>query len=160
MTGSGKPRKPGKSRAKANPQKPGRKQWAPTKEQRDLVRLLASMNITERVIAQRLGISEPTLRKYCGDELRDAHDTQRAIVVQQLADAAAKGSVTAMKHLHERLTRTSALESFTRPDAPAPLHSTDRRVGKKEAQADAARRTMSGEVSGDWGTDLNPEILQ
>jgi hypothetical protein len=32
-------------------------------------------------------------------------------------------------------------------------------VGKKQAQADAARRAMSGEASGDWGSDLKPGTM-
>jgi predicted ArsR family transcriptional regulator len=159
MTGSGKPRKPGKSRAKANPQKPGRKQWAPTKEQRDLVRLLASMNISETVISDRLGISPPTLRKHCMIELTEAHQAQRAIVIEQLAKRAAEGSVTALKYLHDRLTISAAARSVLNEEPKPAVQSTDRRVGKKQAQADAARRAMSGESSGEWGSDLKPGTM-
>lgn len=54
-----------------NPGKPGRAAWSPSVDQRTLVRQMTADGAGHEAIADALEISVPTLRKYCGDELRD-----------------------------------------------------------------------------------------
>jgi transcriptional regulator with XRE-family HTH domain len=49
----------------------GRPAWAPTGEQRFLVRLMMAAGYTQEKIAEHLNVTRPTLRKYCRKELQD-----------------------------------------------------------------------------------------
>ncbi len=51
--------------------KPGRKGFEPTDAQRETVRLRASERLGHEVIAEEIGVSVPTLRKYFRDELKE-----------------------------------------------------------------------------------------
>lgn len=76
--------------------KPGRPAFEPTDAQRRLVEGLASRGSSVEDIAQLVEISEPTLRKHFHYELRRGLIKGRALNSQRLAEAAAKGNVTAM----------------------------------------------------------------
>lgn len=51
--------------------KPGRKGFEPTDAQRETVRLRASERLGHEIIAEEIGVSVPTLRKYFRDELKE-----------------------------------------------------------------------------------------
>jgi hypothetical protein len=98
-----------------------------------------------------------TLRKHCADELKTGNEEELAVNLKRLKKAADAGNVTAMKYLQETLRRHAGQREFTVGDNTTIVRSTDKRVGKKEEQRDAAIRAMEG---GDdsWGADLSPEL--
>jgi hypothetical protein len=125
--------------------KRGPQPYAPTKKQRDAVKLYVAGGIAEPVIAHKIGICQMTLRKHFADELNFGRDMKRAENLQRLDDAAEGGNVTAMKHLDGKFELVSAKASFIGEERP--------RAGKKEiVRAEA----MSAGMDGEWEGDLNP----
>jgi hypothetical protein len=132
--------------------------WQPTEDQRDKVSILAAARFSIETIAKIIGISHMTLRKAFVEEINEGREVQMAKNRLRLVKAAETGSVPAIKYLDECLRRDAAQADIDE-DTHGVVKSTDRRVGKKEEKADAARRAMEGEDS-EWGADLKPNTLQ
>lgn len=69
-----------------------------TEEQQQLVRVLAANGISQKVIAQNLNITQPTLNKYYRAELRDAHGRVEAAMGAAIVKAALNGNWSAAKY--------------------------------------------------------------
>lgn len=62
----------------------GRPVFAPTKDQRTLVGIMAGCGFKHELIAERIGIDDKTLRKHFREELTEGKSAANAIVAQSL----------------------------------------------------------------------------
>jgi hypothetical protein len=70
----------------------------PTDEQRRQVMVMRSDGLALPVIAKVLGVSNHTLRKGCGQELKHGHETVMAHISAALVRAALSGNVFAQRY--------------------------------------------------------------
>lgn len=120
------------------PDKRGRRKLRFPKEVYEKVEVLSAGGLGQDDIADAVGISAPTLRKYFRPELGMAAARQKAAVLQQLAGAAAKGNVSAMKAYLAEIEKHRAdarIRDRERPSQPNGV-----RPGKKEQRQEAASR--------------------
>jgi hypothetical protein len=75
----------------------GRPKHVPTDEKRNRVKVLKALNKTDTEVAEAMGLSEPTLRKYYLRELRGGMAQLRAEAAVKLWDLAKGGNVSALK---------------------------------------------------------------
>jgi len=141
--------------AKPHPSsKRGRPPFSPTAKHRDRVMLLAAGGIPQPAIAAVLGCCERTLRSCFKTELETGRGVARARVLEQLAAAAKRGNVSAMKALAAAFDRGGHQEQIASETAAERRERAAReRMSKKQLlQRDAL---MAGQDS-DWGDDLLP----
>ena len=74
---------------------PGRPQFIKKDEDKKTVEALASAGVTQRLIAQIVKISEPTLRKHFREELDTSKARANAVISQALFKNAKDGNVAA-----------------------------------------------------------------
>jgi hypothetical protein len=119
--------------------------------------LLAAGGIPQPAIAAVLGCCERTLRSCFKAELETGRGVKRAQVLQQLAVAAKRGNVSAMKALaaafdrgehQEQIAGETAAEREARAEAAIRARLTKRTLLEREA-AEAG-------LGSDWGDDLLP----
>ena len=103
---------------------------------------------TVEAIASRLGLSEPTLRKYYFRELRSGSELARQVLIEAMWKKALGGNVSAANYIRQEMARGDA-EAFVNSSLPAQSRATP--TGKKEAAQLAA--TTAGQGT-DWGNDL------
>lgn len=128
-----------------------------SKSSADKVILGLAMGMSAEEIANGLGISQPTLRKYYFSELkrrdmqRDRFELWRA---HQLAELANAGNVTAIKELGKLMAsrdRDKAIRELgERDDLPQTP-----RIGVKDQRAQAAADAAN---DGGWGDLLPPKL--
>ena len=104
---------------------------------------------TVEAIAGRLGLSEPTLRKYYFRELRSGAEIARQVLIEAMWNKALGGNVSAANFIRQELARGEA-EAFVTSSRPAQTPKPTP-LGKKEAAQLAA--TTAGQGT-DWGDDL------
>lgn len=124
----------------------GRKRYLPTSADRDRVKLLVASGVSYPVIARRLGISEPTLRRAFAADFETARDEKRAETIELLQRMARKGSVPAIKHLREIFDETD-LSKLSVPTAGATRGVERETAGKKVLAQRAAQDEWN---SGKW----------
>lgn len=118
----------------------GRPPFEKTKENQALVLSLVLRGTPQARIAEKLDISEPTLRKYFSDELEHAADRLEALALAALMEKAREGNVAAAGKLLEAGRRGRAAPPRpAAPERPKPL-------GKKEA-----RQERASQPGGDFG---------
>lgn len=110
----------------------------------ETVAVLRATGTTEADIALRIGISEPTLRKYYFRQLEQGPTVVRALLDEALLREAMKGKVSAINAARARLDEGQAAV----PIAPEPKAE---KLGKKAA-ADAEAKAAPG---GSWGAILH-----
>jgi hypothetical protein len=137
--------------------KRGRRPFNPTVKQRDRVMLLTAGGIPQPAIAVVLGCCERTLRNCFKAELETGRGVARARILEQLAAAAKRGNVSAMKALaaafdrgeHQEL-RAGETASERRERAEAAVR---QRVSKRQL---LERDALTAGEDSDWGDDLLP----
>ena len=72
----------------------GCKPWTPKPAQREMVGQLAGLGFTHEQIAAVIGITNDTLTKHCGDELRDGKAKTHGAVAGKIYEMAMKGDRT------------------------------------------------------------------
>lgn len=108
-----------------------------SKEAADRVILGCAMGYTPSEIAEGLGVSLPTLRKYYFSELkmRDMHRTRSELwMAQRLAEQANQGNVGALKELR----RTFEVRDRILAERKLRNETTEEPIGKKEEARRAA----------------------
>lgn len=119
----------------------GRPPWIPTKAQRKKVEELISCGMSVEDVAHVIGVSHPTLRDRCAEEISGGRAKKRAEVIALLYRTARKGNVTAQKHLE-------AMTGMVAPGGTKPKDAKPPKLGKKvEAQIEAA----NADQESDWG---------
>jgi hypothetical protein len=112
-------------------------------ELRRRVAVLAAGGMTQAVIADVVGLSEPTLRQYFFAELHEGKAAKRAEVIEAMFEAAKAGNVTAQRAF-------LGLGEKGDMSAPPRRRAAEPKLGKKEQLTRDAQKPLSG-----WG-DLLP----
>ena len=129
---------------RALPDKRGRRKLRFHVEVYEKVEVLSAGGLSHDDIADAVGISAPTLRKYFRPELGKAAARQRARVLGVLAAQADKGNVSAARAYLSEIDRHQAASAFQRRERPKPAPAVaPPRIGKKAA----ARADADTEVS-------------
>lgn len=132
----------------------GRKRHRRLPQVAEKVGVLRAAGVTVEAIAGRLGLSEPTLRKYYFRELRSGGQIARQVLIEAMWKKAVAGNVSAANFIRQELARGDA-EAFVTSSRPAQAPRPTP-TGKKEAAQLAA--TTAGQGT-DWGDDLlAPEV--
>jgi predicted transcriptional regulator len=138
------------------PDKRGRRKLRFPVEVYEKVEVLSAAGMLQDDIADALGISAPTLRKYFRPEIDKAVARQKAMVLSSLATQAAKGNVSAAKEFLAQIEKNSAaaaLKSRERqPTQPPPA-----RKGKKEERQDAAATVA--QAGGKYAPPAAPKLF-
>lgn len=82
----------------ATAKKNGRPLFTATQQQRQLVMILRSNGVSNRLIAKNLGIAEMTMRKHFATELSDGFEEVRAGIGAAIVSAALGGNMFAAKY--------------------------------------------------------------
>lgn len=127
----------------------GRKRHRRLPQVAEKVGVLRATGATVEAIAGRLGLSEPTLRKYYFRELRSGAEIARQVLIEAMWNKALGGNVSAANFIRQELARGEA-EAFVTSSRPAQTPKPTP-LGKKEAAQLAA--TTAGQGT-DWGDDL------
>jgi hypothetical protein len=153
-----------------NPVRPGRGQkgrprFEATEKDRNKIKLLLAVGWSGQRIANAIGVSLATLKRYFRAELkvRDlVRDQLEARRLELAYDAASTGNVGAMRQLDrviERLDREGLdkrlreAQDGDEPDEEA--LQPKRKLGKKEAAEEAAKTIGQDD---NWGSDLLPGV--
>ena len=131
------------------PGRGGRKRHRRLPQVAEKVGVLRATGATVEAIASRLGLSEPTLRKYYFRELRSGSDLARQVLIEAMWKKALAGNVSAANYIRQEMARGDA-EAFVNSSRPAQSPRATP-TGKKEAAQLAA--TTAGQGT-DWGNDL------
>lgn len=140
--------------ARPAPEKRGRRRLRYPAEVYEKVEVLAAGNLSQDEIADAIGISAPTLRKYFRKELNNGLARQEAESLELLAKAARGGNVSAIKAWREELAKQRAGQSLRereRPTRAAP------RKGVKQERLDAAAGVASS--GGKYSPRPMPRLL-
>ena len=132
----------------------GRPPYAPTKAQRDTVRLLKADNWTDERIARRIGIKEDTLRKHFAEDLANGADENREHALKLLKRAANKLNVAAIKEYIKVTGFQGTVEEFLAAKAPERKARVVPKGAKEVAHEAALHAHEAG--TGEWGEDLVP----
>jgi hypothetical protein len=112
----------------------GRPSYAKTKENQELVALLAAKNWSQERIARYLGCDPKTLRKHFSRELEQGADLIEAMALQVTLQQMRQGKNPAVTRILEMVDETRTLSA----PPSKPKAAKDEPVGKKEqAQRDA-----------------------
>lgn len=130
----------------------GRKRHKRIPQIAENIAVLRASGMTVEKIADRIGLSEPTLRKYYFRELDEGPALAQAVLNEAMWKKAMAGNVGAARYMREAFNKgeaTAAEERFKeRPAAaPAPL-------GKKAERQAAAER-----VGGRFSTPPAPQLV-
>lgn len=126
----------------------GRKEFAPTDDEREKVRVLKAGGMSNEAIAEAIGISEPTLRKHFPSELDRGTAKVRADLLMARYRSAMGGNVSAQTKMLELVGASVAGGKIKDREKAAP------RVGKKEAQQQAAEN-----VDGKFAPPAGPKLV-
>ncbi|MAQ82239.1 MAG: hypothetical protein CMH12_03290 [Maritimibacter sp.] len=139
--------------------KRGRPKHRPSQKLRDKVLMLLALGWRNERIANAIGVTQPTLRKHYGSELklrqiqRDRLDAWRFEKVVHQAEA---GNVGALRLLQQMLEKNDAMEASASLTGDQERGEKTEKLGKKEAANRAAERAIAGDDAGEWGSDLSP----
>ncbi|MBW9062387.1 AraC family transcriptional regulator [Rhizobium herbae] len=140
--------------------KRGRPPYEPTEKDRNKIKLLLALGWSIGRMANALGISPATVKRYFRAELkdrdamRDKLDARRFEIAMEQANA---GNVAALKELGKMIERSDVMlvDHRLRDAQEKAEEKSAEKLGKKEAARAAAK--TAGEGSG-WGSDLLPGI--
>ncbi len=114
------------------------------------VAVLKATGSTDEQVAERIGLSIPTLKKYYLRELTQGAARARQVLIERMWEKALDGSVPAAKLLREEF-RAGSAQAFDQAQRRERRSRATPALGKKDQQRlDAAG---AGEDS-DWGDDL------
>ncbi len=138
----------------------GRPPYEPTGNDRNKIKLLLALGWSIERMANGIGISPATLKRYFRAELkerdamRDRLDARRFELAMEQANA---GNVAALKELGKMIERSDAMliEARLRQGHQAPTPEKEEKLGKKEAARAAAKNAGKGS---EWGSDLLPGV--
>lgn len=129
----------------------GRKSHKWLKQVAENVAVLKASGLTVELIASRIGLSEPTLRKYYFRELDEGADLAQAVLNEAMWKKALAGNVGAARYIREEFGRGTAKVAANRvrdrDPVPAPM-------GKKEE-----RKAAAGRVGGRFATPEAPKLV-
>ncbi|MNU34510.1 hypothetical protein D3C71_230930 [compost metagenome] len=129
----------------------GRKSHRWLKQVAENVAVLKASGLTVELIASRIGLSEPTLRKYYFRELDEGAGLAQAVLNEAMWKKALAGNVGAARYIREEFgkgdVKTAANRVREREQAPVAL-------GKKEE-----RKAAAGRVSGRFATPAAPKLV-
>lgn len=126
----------------------GRKEFAPTDDEREKVRVLKAGGMSNEAIAEAIGVSEPTLRKHFPSELDRGTAKVRADLLMARYRSAMGGNVSAQTKMLELVGASAAGAKIKEREKVAP------KVGKKEAQQQAAEN-----VDGKFAPPAGPKLV-
>jgi AraC-like DNA-binding protein len=138
------------------PDKRGRRKLRFHAEVYEKVEVLAAGGMHQDDIADAVGISAPTLRKYFRPELGKGPARQRAMVLGALATQAQKGNVSAAKAYLAEIDKHGAADALKQRERPSP-RPTAVRKGKKEERQDAAASVAS--AGGKYAPPAAPKLF-
>jgi hypothetical protein len=130
----------------------GRKRHRWLKQVAENVAVLKASGQTVEVIASRIGLSEPTLRKYYFRELEEGADLAQAVLNEAMWRKAINGNVSAARYIREEFGKGPAKAAANRV-----RHREVKEVpmGKKAERQAAAER-----VGGLYATPAPPQAKQ
>lgn len=128
----------------------GRPTFKPTAKNRSDVAVWKAGGMSDDSIALALSIDSDTMKKHFKEEIHSGWAKKRSLVISAQFKAAINGNVSAQKLFLETSNRVSAESSFENRQ-PEGRRQRVIPIGKKEAEADAAR---TAGVGTEWGTDL------
>lgn len=126
----------------------GRKEYQPTDDEREKVRVLKAGGMTNEAISEAIGISEPTLRKHFGSELDRGGAKVRADLLMARYRSAMGGNVSAQTKMLELVGASAAVAKIKEREAKEP------KLGKKEQQQVAAEN-----VAGKFAPPPGPKLV-
>src|SRR5690349_11492477 len=126
----------------------GRKEFAPTDDGREKVRVLKAGGMSNEAIAEAIGISEPTLRKHFPSELDRGTAKVRADLLMARYRSAMGGNVSAQTKMLELVGASAAGAKLKEREKAPP------KVGKKEQQQAAAES-----VEGKFAPPAGPKLV-
>ena len=143
--------------AKPHPlSKRGRPPFNPTAKHRDRV-IAGRWRHPQPAIAAVLGCCERTLRNCFKAELETGRGVARARVLEQLAAAARKGNVSAMKALAAAFDRGEHQEQIAGETAAARRERAEAAVRERMSKRQLEQRdALTAGQDTDWGDDLLP----
>lgn len=117
----------------------GRKAHAPSQDMAEKIGILRATGRTVEEVAQLVGLSEPTLRKYYFRVLEQGAELVEAALDRKLFEQAmtGKGSVPANRALRERLAKGKAAIPIAPSVAPGRTAKAPKLGKKEQAQVDA-----------------------
>lgn len=115
--------------------KRGRKRYVPFSNDRARVRQMAAAGIPHKVIAAKLAISEPTLRRAFADDLAEAEASAKADIIESLHRQMVAGSTAAAKALKDMIDEATLADAARRLGVPAPKKEAERETQGKKASA-------------------------
>ena len=137
----------------------GRPRYEATDKDRNKIKLLLALGWSIQRIANGVGISPATVKRYfraelkVRDAMRDRLDARRFEIAMEQAN---DGNVAALKELGKMIERSDLMGADQRlRDAQAGGADKQEKVGKKEARQIAAEQAGQG---GSWGSDLLPGV--
>ncbi len=140
--------------------KRGRPPYQPSEKDRNKIKLLLALGWSIDRMANGIGVSPATLKRYFRAELkergkmRDRLDARRYEIAMEQANA---GNVAALKELGKMIERSDMTLADARiADAQADKAAKEK-VGKKEAAKEAAKSAGDGSS---WGSDLLPGVAR
>ena len=125
------------------PDKRGRRKLRFAVEVYEKVEVLAATGMLQDDIADAVGISAPTLRKYFRPELDKAEARQRARVLTMLATQADKGNVSAGKAYLAEIDKRTAAAAYRRDRSKPAQPAAAPQEGKKAAARAVARAVIA-----------------
>jgi hypothetical protein len=139
--------------------KRGRPPYEASEKDRNKIKLLLALGWSISRIANGVGVSPATVKRYFRAELkqrdamRDRLDARRFEIAMEQANA---GNVAALKELGKMIERSDIMDADKRlRDAQEGSQERQEKVGKKEARQQAAEQAGQG---GSWGADLLPGV--
>lgn len=138
------------------PDKRGRRKLRFPDEVYEKVEVLSAGNLTQEEIADAIGVSVPSLRKYFRPELDKALSRQKAEALSLLAAQARKGNVSAIKAWNAELDKQRAAGALRERERPAPRASAARK-GKKEERQEAADSVAA--AGGKYAPGAAPKLV-
>lgn len=130
----------------------GRKRHRWNKQIAENIAVLKASGHTVELIASRVGLSEPTLRKYYLRELDEGADLARAALKEAMWRKAMAGNVGAARYLDMKFSEGEARDAANRVRG---REKAEPKKGKKEELLEAAH-----EVGGLYAAPPPPERLQ
>lgn len=128
----------------------GRKRHKRMPQIAEKIALLRASDMSVEDIAARVGVSEPTLRKYYFRELSSGPALAKALIVEAMYEKAKSGNVSAARFIREEFSKGETAPPVTRQ--PTLRETKPQPLGKK-AQADADAVTAHEDTG--WGPLLN-----
>lgn len=136
----------------------GRPPYEPTESDRNKIKLLLALGWSIERMANGIGVSPATVKRYFRPELkerdamRDRLDARRFQIAMEQAN---DGNVAALKELGKMIERSDLMGVDKRLRDAQEGKGKQEKVGKKEAQREAAKTAGEGSA---WGSDLTPGV--